>query len=166
MDGMKGAVQAVRDGMIEVSEKLEAHMSESQPAPEAAPLPDSGEKPEGGAAPLTDSGESEASLPELQTENKTLKDQVAVLQSETHSRRMLQDWLRGLSPEGFIRLGTNLGYGDLLSDAVMGEDPDNLHEVALSDAEGGGKVLFSEVLPEGEDGWMRSETLGCYVKVQ
>ncbi len=156
---VKEALADMRQAILEIDQKVSAHLQEA----EAHSTDSGGESPPEAEAHSTSSEPESADLAEVEE----LREQVAILQSETHTRRVIQDWLRGLSPEGYVELGKRLGYDDLLLAEVPElEDPDAVHEVSLGDVPGEPKVLFSQTLPEGEDGWMKSESLGCFVKVE
>jgi len=112
--------------------------------------------------PLTDSSETTARLQELETENVSLKQESEAYKSPAYADEIIRRWARGLTPESYIALGVKLGFQEVLAEEV-GQGEELLGEVQLEE---GPRVLFSEQLPLGEKGWEKSETLGCYVKVE
>lgn len=164
LDKLSLTVGTVKEAVLEVDKKVEAHLKEPPPLPAPAHSVNSEtkSKEETGAAHSKDS----ANLQELQVKNDDLIKQVGILQSDTHLRRVVQDWMRGLTPEGYVELGQKLGYTDLLAESLPEGDPDAIHESALSDDPNSPRILFSETVPEGEEGWVKSEALGCFVKAE
>ena len=112
--------------------------------------------------PLTDSSESKEKPKELETKNAELLHQAEVYESPAYFDEIIRRWAHGLTPESFIALGVKLGFQEVLAEEV-GQHPERPGEVQLKD---GPRVMFSETLPEGEEGWSRSESLGCFVKVE
>lgn len=163
---VKQAVDEVSQAIKELKQKFDAHLTEPSPTPSPAGAHLSESAKETLEQKGAHSTESAAQLQEVITERDQLRDRVAVLESETHLRRVVQDWMRGLTAEGYVELGVKLGYTDLLAEALPEGDPDAIHETALSDEPGSPRILFSETLPEGEDGWVKSEVLGCFVKAE
>lgn len=166
LDKVEKLANTVKDAVLEVDKKVEAHLKQPPPDPAAhSPASEGMKREETGAAHSPASAEP-ANLQELTAEVKRLTDQVGILESETHLRRIVQEWMRGLTPEGYVELGMRLGYTDLLRDAVPEDDLDAAHEMALADIPGGPRIQFSKTLPEGETGWVKSEALGCFVKAE
>lgn len=112
--------------------------------------------------PSTDSSEKPARLQELETKNAELLRKAEAYESPAYADEIIRRWARGLTPESYIALGVKLGFQEVLAEEV-GEVTEHLDEVQLAD---GPRVMFSDTLPEGEEGWQRSESLGCFVKVQ
>lgn len=152
-------VSELRDSVLDltsqvkgVAEKLTEKLPPVTPATEEA----------GSKEQLKDSSEN-TDLQELQAKNAELSEAIDTYRSPAYAEEIIRRWARGITPEDYVVLGLKLGYNGLLAQEAV-QDPDAyLGEVELEDS--GSKVLFSDSVPEGESGWEKSETLGCFVKV-
>lgn len=154
---LTGAIKTVGERQVSLEDRIKKV--------EEMPLTDSSEstaaEKEKGTT-LTDSSKSTARLQELEAEVAELHHRAEVYESPAYASEMISQWAHGLTFEDYVALGAKLGFQDALAEEE-GQNPDLLEDVNL---DGGPRITFSEAVPEGEAGWMKSEFLGCFVKVE